>query len=156
MRLLLVSAAAMVLGCSSIGGGGSSGPGFEVTGCDLSFKSTNSGGKLLGEQCTENSECAYNECMKVGQFGNYVNTQFGFCTRGCDCENDKSSQLSAEEKQSYVCVYPTSDSTHSSNQAAQHHHVVLVCSNDADCEAMGWTTCRNLTTGGLAKVCHAE
>ncbi len=116
--------------------------------CD--YSTTDLGvGKGLGEACTEHYECRYGLCLPPGD-GNLVNTQFGFCTRGCNC-GDTSTQLSAAEKEAFVCLLPPG------NQG-RWRHVVPKCHTVDDCKALSaqWTDCKQLTSGGVDFTCHAE
>lgn len=116
--------------------------------CDYSTTDLGAG-KGLGEACTEHYECRYGLCLPPGD-GNLVNTQFGFCTRGCDC-GDTTTQLTAAEKESYVCLLPPG------NQG-RWRHVVPKCHSVDDCKALSpqWTQCKQLTSGGVDFTCHAE
>ncbi len=131
--------------CDGTGGGS----GDPLTGCDLSFTAKNSGGKDFGEECTQDSECRYGECMKPGADGNITNASFGFCTRGCDCENSTDSRLTTDEKEVLECLYPSG--------FKDIHHVVVQCSTLEDCTAVSdkWTECKSPDSGGVQKVCHA-
>jgi hypothetical protein len=97
--------------------------------------------------CEADADCMYGKCMLPGESGNLTNTVFGFCTRGCDCENATDSQLTDTEKQDYLCLYPPG------NQGGWHH-VVGRCTV---CDQMdpGWTDC-GLPGTGATPVCLAE
>ena len=127
---------------------GSSGP---LTQCDFSYKVKNAGGKDLGVSCTSDSECEYGVCLKPGATGNLTNSQFGFCTRGCDCDDNTDSRIPEDEKDFYSCLYPPG------NQGSQHH-VVLKCNGVADCTAVdpAWTSCATPSSGGARPICQAQ
>ncbi len=116
--------------------------------CDYSSTDLG-GGKGIGEACTEHYECRYGLCLPPGD-GNLVNTQFGFCTRGCNC-GDTTTQLTAAEKESFICLLPPG------NQG-RWRHVVPKCNTVDDCKALSdqWTECKQLTSGGVDFTCHAE
>lgn len=143
----LILASSLALAACDSDGDGVDGP---LTTCDFSFVSQNASGLDIGERCTANSECEYGTCLMPGANANITNTEFGFCTRGCDCEDNAASQLSSDEAQTFDCIYPSG--------FKDRHHVVLLCSSVSDCTAIdsGYTACRAPTTGGVVKVCHAE
>lgn len=136
----------VVSGCDSDGGGGNGGP---LTGCDLSYAVTNQGGKDFGEACDNNSECRFGACVKPGTGGNITNTKFGFCSRGCDCNNDTNSRLTVSEKEVLMCIYPSG--------FKDFHHVTVRCNSVDDCKAVDekWTACQMPDTGGSHRICHA-
>jgi hypothetical protein len=124
------------------------GPG--VTCCDYPYLEEGEGG-AVGTPCDTDEECAFGECLLPGDGGNITNFEFGFCTRGCDCETTTQAQLSDEQKETQSCLYP------SGNNGAWHH-VVLKCSNvEEDCKTIDdrYTECKSPSEGGVAKVCHA-
>jgi hypothetical protein len=133
-------------GCDS---GGSSGNGGPLTGCDLSFAVTNQGGKDFGEACDNNSECRFGACVKPGTGGNITNAKFGFCSRGCDCEDNVAARLTVDEKVVLMCLYPSG--------FKDFHHVTVRCDSVDDCKAVdpGWTECKMPDTGGIQRICHA-
>ncbi|HRE87541.1 MAG TPA: hypothetical protein PK095_00250 [Myxococcota bacterium] len=126
------------------GGGGGS-----LTDCDLGYTVTNEGGKDFGEPCDNNSECRFGACVKPGTGGNITNGQFGFCSRGCDCENAEAAKLTVDEKEVLMCLYPSG--------FKDFHHVVVRCNEVSDCQAIDsrYTECKMPDTGGVQKVCHA-
>lgn len=149
-RLVLAFAtAALALsayaGCDSDGSGPNGGP---LTNCDFNYVLGDANLKGYGEACSSNNECAYGVCLTPGTAGNITNNQFGFCTRGCDCDNATASQLTADEKIEYSCVYVTGF------QGAKRH-VVPKCSNSADCTdiAPGWSECG--IPVGVDRICLA-
>ncbi len=107
-------------------------------------------GKGYGEACTSHQECRYGLCLMPGD-GNLINTQFGFCTRGCDC-GDTTTQLTDTEKQSFVCLYPPG------NQGRWRHVIPKCHMNLDECKVLSaqWTACKQLHTGGTDFTCHAE
>jgi hypothetical protein len=126
--------------------GGTDGP---LTGCTLSFAEKSAGGRDFGEACTQDSECRFGACLKPGTGGNITNAQFGFCTRGCDCEDNAASRLSTDEKEVLECLYPSG--------FKDLHHVVVECDTVDDCKAISeqWTECKIPDTGSVRRVCHA-
>lgn len=125
-----------------------------LTQCDLNFSLTNQSGKDFGESCTTNQECMFGVCMKPGDPGNITNNQFGFCTRGCDCENNEASQIPAELKEGGLeCVYPSDGA----GTFKAKHFVAIECTDTAECQDIdpAWTDCRIPDTGSARKVCHA-
>jgi len=126
------------------------GEGGSLTQCDLNFSAGNDALKDFGEGCANDSECAFAECLMPGTPGNATNTLFGFCTRGCDCENATSSQLSDDQKAELDCLYPSGFTT--------LHHVVVECASTAECQALDprWTSCETPSTGGARRICHAK
>ena len=131
------------------------GDNFEGTQCELSYNESNASGKDFGEACTTNAECQFGECMMPGDTGNITNEVFGFCTRGCDCEDNTAAQIPDELKDGFLdCLYPSD----SAGGLKDFHHVVVECSDISACTALapGWTSCRLPDTGGARKVCHAD
>ena len=142
--LTLASAPALYIGCDS----GSSSTDGPATFCTYSFATpTTPGTKKMGEECAADGDCETGVCVKVGDAGNTQNTQFAFCSRGCDCENDTTSRLTTEEKKSYICLYPSGDQ-------GSNHHVVPFCASLSDCTALSakWTACSSVQA---TKACSA-
>jgi len=129
-------------GSDTVGGGG-------ATACEFAFALTNPAGKDFGEGCTTDAECMYNVCVLPDAPGNITNAQFGFCSRGCDCNDDSNSQIPAELKEQFDCLYPSG--------FPKRHHIVVECGSVAACQALdpAWTSCETPNTGGARKVCHA-
>lgn len=123
--------------------------GGSLTPCDLSYAVSNEGGKDFGEPCDQNNECRYGACVKPGTGGNITNDKFGFCSRGCDCDDNAASRLTAEEKTEFTCLYPSGFKA--------FHHVLVQCDTVADCQAIDarYTACKMPNTGGVLRVCHA-
>lgn len=128
---------------------GGSETGGSLTGCNLGYAVTNSGGKAFGEGCTSNDECVFGECFLPGAPGNITNTQFGFCTRGCDCNNDVNARIPDDQREALSCLYPAG--------FKDDHHVVVQCSDVTDCQGLDgrWSSCEIPDTGGVRRVCHA-
>ena len=105
--------------------------------------------KDIGESCAADSECAFGECMMPGDQGNITNSTFGFCTRGCDCDNAESAKIAEADKDVLECLYPPG------NQG-EDHHVVIDCDSVADCTDIdpGWTEC-STSSGTAQSVCKA-
>ena len=149
-RLALVSLCASfaliaVAGCDS--GTGTDGA---TSTCDFNYTNHNDTLKDFGESCASNNECAFGVCIMPGASGNIINSQFGFCSRGCNCDNATSSQLTVEQKTHLTCLDPAGF------QGAKRM-VVPICAGVADCQAIdaGWTACATPNTGAAAKVCQA-
>jgi hypothetical protein len=156
------SALAFLLsGCDVSGSGGdsqgsSTGDDDPLTFCEYSFVVVNAGGKSIGQSCTSNAECEFGECVLPGSGGNpagddAVNTQFGYCSRGCDCENDTDSRLTDEEKQTLVCYNGPAGTQ------GKFKHILPRCSSVADCAAFdsGYTSCALPNGSGVFKTCLA-
>jgi hypothetical protein len=123
-----------------------------TTCCDFRYQSPTPGLKSFGAGCTEDQECVFNVCLKPGAGGNVTNTVFGFCTRGCNCNEDTASQLTDTEKLTLECANPPG------NQGGWRH-VILQCETLADCREADprWTDCRVQSDfGTLKKICIAE
>ena len=138
-------------GSSSSGsatGGSSSGPN---TTCTYNYANGDGSKKGFGEECTSDDECAFGECMMPGDSGNITNAQFGFCTRGCDCNDDDAARLSDEEKEVYECIYPPTPDQNS-------RHVVVECREGGlpACLAVSSLYTECATSDGTARtVCKA-
>jgi hypothetical protein len=134
-------------GCDDSDGNGNGAP---LTMCDLNFAAENAALKGFGRGCEQDSECAFSECLMPGTGGNITNSIFGFCTRGCDCENNTASQLPADKKEELDCLYPAG--------FRNMHHVVVECNSVAECQALDprWNDCRLADSGNARKVCHAR
>ena len=127
-----------------------SGTSDAATTCDFNFANPDTAKKDFGESCASGSECAYGVCILPSTSGNIINSQFGFCSRGCNCDNATSSQLTVEQKTHLTCLDPAGF------QGAKRM-VVPICAGVADCQAIdaGWTACATPNTGAAAKVCQA-
>ena len=139
-------------GTDTTGGGDTTGGdtnGGSLTSCDLSYEQANPQGKGFAEGCANDNECEFGECLMPGTGGNITNNLFGFCTRGCDCENAVASQIPDGMKEELDCLYPSG--------FKDVHHIVVECANAAECQALDprWTECKTPDTGGVRKVCHA-
>lgn len=120
-------------------------------------------GQDFGQACTSDDECLHGTCMMPGMEGNITNAVFGFCTRGCDCDDAADATLSSEDD-TYHCVYPGGCFIGESQGAWRH--AVLKCSTVADCQAIDerYTDCATTdsktvvseTCGSLRKVCQAH
>ncbi|MGB0588668.1 MAG: hypothetical protein ACPGU1_03215 [Myxococcota bacterium] len=120
-------------------------------------------GQDFGQGCTSDDECAHGTCMLPGAEGNVTNAVFGFCTRGCDCDDAADAKLSSEDD-TYHCVYPGGCFIGESQGAWRH--AVLKCSTVEDCQAVDprYTDCATTdsktvvedTCGSLRKVCQAH
>jgi hypothetical protein len=124
--------------------------------CTYPFELVNPEGKTLGQSCTLDSECQYGVCMQPGDLGNEagedaINTKFGFCTRGCDCNADTDSRLSDEEKVDFLCYVGPPGSQ------GKLKYVLPRCSTVADCVELdpGYDTCALPGGSGVFKACVA-
>ncbi|MFO0749988.1 MAG: hypothetical protein U1F43_30610 [Myxococcota bacterium] len=138
------------LGCDSNGDGTDG----SLTDCSLNFTVTNVNGKDFGASCSTGSDCKFGVCMKPGDKGNITNNQFGFCTRGCDCENDPAAQIPDDQKEGGLeCVYPSDGA----GTLKTFHFVAVECTDLAECQSIdpAWTSCEIPDTGSARKVCHA-
>jgi hypothetical protein len=155
--------AALVGGCDS-GSDGTDGPtsqclyGYGTAGATSDF----------GVACTSNADCQYGVCMQPGDKGNITNAAFGFCTRGCDCDDSTASRVSGDDEALYSCAYPGGCFVGQSKGGWRH--VVPRCTTLADCTAIDsrYTLCGSTSSsvvfsdpayagcGQLDKVCQAE
>ena len=157
--LTLLAAAGLMLSCDSdpFGGEDDAGSGGtwcnDSTCCDFPF-GNETAGKVIGERCTADSECAFGKCYLPTEPGNQTNDVFGFCTRGCDCEASEEAKLTPEEKNIYICYYPTDGQ----GTFKQMHHVVLRCDVLDECTAVdsGYNLCSVPKQGTSMKVCQAR
>ena len=138
-------------GGSGSGGATGGGTGGPYTTCTYNYSDGDTSKKGFGEPCDSDEECAFGECLMPGASGNITNSQFGFCTRGCDCNDDESSRLSTEEKEIYECIYPPTPDQNS-------RHIVVECREGglAACQAVSSLYTECATSDGTArKVCKA-
>lgn len=141
-----------LVACDSNNGDGNGDP---ATGCNLNFAVTNANGKAFGEGCTADSECMYNECYLPGETGNDTNSVFGFCTRGCDCEDNRDAQIPDGFDELLDCRYPTDGA----GTFKLYHHIVVQCNDVSECQALDprWTSCELPNNeGGARDVCAAS
>lgn len=124
--------------------------------CTYPFALVNPEGNTLGQGCTLDSECQYGVCMQPGDLGNEagedaINTKFGFCTRGCDCNADTDSRLSDEEKVDFLCYVGPPGSQ------GKLKYVLPRCSTVADCLDYdpNYDTCALPGGSGVFKACVA-
>ncbi len=123
--------------------------------CKYGYVVTNAAGKGIGEECNDASECEFGVCIKPGDDGNptsgseVINTNFGFCTRGCDCDNDTSSRLSDAEKPNFVCYVGPNGSQ------GKLKYVLPRCTSVSTCAsfASGWSDCGLPGGHGTQKAC---
>ena len=144
---------------SSSAGGSSDGP---ATTCLYPYGAS-SLDKDFGLACTEDSECVHGVCMLPGDEGNITNEVFGFCTRGCNCDDSSDAQLSSEDGEHH-CVHPGGCFIGESQGAWRH--AAARCSSLDDCLALDtrYTDCATTdsktvvedTCGSLKKVCQAH
>ncbi|MGM0574524.1 MAG: hypothetical protein ACQEXJ_02150 [Myxococcota bacterium] len=150
---LALSAALFLFACDTVTGedddNGGNGP---TTTCDYNYQNEDTSKLGIGEECASDDECAFGECMMPGENGNNVNSQFGFCTRGCDC-GDEASKIADDNDPVFECVYP-------SGGEGAWRHVVLQCGSESDCQAFasGWNDCSlpPTGTGTIKRICQAE
>ncbi len=88
----------------------------------------------FGEACATDADCNHGVCMQPGDSGNITNSVFGFCTRGCDCDDSTDASLSGSNAD-YSCVYPGGCFTGASSQGAWRY-AAPKCSSLADCTAI--------------------
>ncbi len=149
--VMLIGLGALAGGCEAFTGTSSSDPLGPSTSCGFSLaNSVNPGKKAIGQSCASGADCETNVCVLATDAASVTNKQFGFCSRGCDCANDKASILTAEQKAKFTCIYPPSP-----NQTKRH--MVLQCSSPEACQQVdaGWTGCTNQISGTSFKVCTA-
>lgn len=143
LACLLASTFAPVAACDSDGDDGPS------TKCQIPIGSEDPSKLDFGERCQADEECAFGTCLLPGEPGNATNALFGFCTRGCDCNDDPASNLTNEEKDAFVCLRPMTPDQH-------RRHVVLRCSSLGDCTDIDaeYSDCA-VPQGSAQKVCFA-
>jgi hypothetical protein len=150
-------------GTDPAGGSGTSGSvDGPSTDCLYPFGSADLG-EDFGQACEADADCAHGTCMVPGMDGNVTNAVFGFCTRGCDCDDAADAKLSSEHD-TFHCVYPGGCFIGQSQGAWRH--AVLRCSTVEDCQAVDsrYTDCATTdsktvvedTCGSLRKVCQAH
>ncbi|MFT5431691.1 MAG: hypothetical protein ACI9OJ_002388 [Myxococcota bacterium] len=154
-KILFIASIPLMLSCEGGTGGtsgtsGSTGNDGPLTVCIYNYSDEDITKKALGEPCTTDDECSFAECIMPGDTGNESNATFGFCTRGCDCDNDTDARLTTEQKQTLVCHYPAG------NQG-KDHHVLTRCSSLSDCTALDsrFDECALPSNGGVFKICRA-
>jgi len=141
-----------VSGSDALGGDGTASTTCgALTCCDFGYVETNAAGLDFGEACTEDVECRFGTCLQPGAEGNLTNDVFGFCTRGCDCENAEAARLVGSERDELSCLYPP-------GSQGRTHHVVMQCSSVSDCAAVDprWNVCQTPSAGGARPVCQAR
>jgi len=155
------SLAVILLGCNVSGSGGdaqggSTGGDPPLSVCQYGFVAVNPGGKSMGQSCTADAECEFDVCLMPGDPGNpgtseAVNTKFGFCTRGCDCNNDTDSRLTDEEKVNFVCYNGPLGSE------GKLKFVLPRCATVDDCASFdsGYSSCALPRGSGVFKTCLA-
>ena len=155
-HILMTVTSFLALGAAACDGDSVGGGGDEAgTQCELSFSVSNAAGKDFGQECASDAECKFGECMKPGDKGNITNTKFGFCTRGCDCENSDAARIPDDQKEGGLeCVYPSDGA----GGLIDFHFVAVECVDVAKCQALasGWNDCRIPSTGSARSVCHAD
>jgi hypothetical protein len=157
-------------GGGTTGGGGSTGDGGgdlpAITGpsSECSYGYGDSTVAIdFGAACESAADCAHNTCIMPGDDGNITNNVFGFCSRGCDCDDSEDAKLPSENPD-YHCVYPGGCFVGQSQGAWRH--AVVRCSTVDDCAAVDarYTHCETTngttvvedTCGSLKKVCQAH
>ena len=116
-----------------------------------------------GFACDSADDCAHQTCIMPGDDGNITNDVFGFCSRGCDCDDAEVAKLPSDGPV-HNCVYPGGCFVGQSQGAWRH--AVLKCSTLEDCTAVDarYTDCSTTssmtvvddTCGNLKKVCQAH
>lgn len=127
-----------------------------LTTCTYGFELLNPEGKTLGQGCSVDSDCQFGVCMEPGDLGNApgedaINSKFGFCTRGCDCNEDTDSRLTDEEKVDFLCYVGPPGSQ------GKLKYVLPRCQTVADCLDVdpGYDTCALPGGSGVFKACVA-
>ncbi len=123
--------------------------------CKYSYAVTAGTGEL-GSKCTSDADCQYT-CMLPGTDGNATNTVGGFCTRGCDCDDngDSPPRLTDDEKANgFACFYV--GGCFPGQSQGGWRHVVKKCGGVGDC-AMNpdYNKCANPGCG-IDSLCMAE
>lgn len=158
----------LLVGCLfGSSGGGTSGTGTGNDGpssvCKYKYGTADTA-EDFGIACTSDSECAHGVCMQPGADGNITNNVFGFCSRGCNCDNSADDARLPSEHDTYSCVAPGGCFPGESNGAWKH--AVLKCTSLSDCQAIDqrYTHCAATSDmtiypdkkcGELRKVCLA-
>jgi hypothetical protein len=112
----------------------------------------------FGQGCASNDDCAHGVCVQPGDSGNITNEVFGFCSRGCDCDDSDDAQIT--DAQTYSCVYPGGCFEGESKGAWRH--AVAKCSTLEDCKSIDdrYTDCDDTSSlfgcGQLHTVCIAR
>lgn len=154
LSLFSLAVALYLPGCDTNGDDDNNGDG-PLTVCKYSYTVSNASAGDYGTRCTSNADCKYGVCFKPSDDGNLTNTQFSFCTRGCDCDNAEAAKLTDEEKVNYFCLYP--GCMFSGQSQGAWRHVVPRCNSVADCTAIdpSYNKCANPGCGTLS-ACIAE
>lgn len=117
----------------------------------------------IGATCEKDEDCGEGTCMLPGGNGNITNNVFGYCTRACNCNDDKTLSVESSDA-TRSCVYP--GGCFPGQGASAYRHLIPKCANLDDCLAIDsrYTHCdetNDLTTldttcGHLHKVCQAH
>ena len=158
-RFLILGALLISTGCDLIESDDSSGG---LTQCTYAYEATTVPGDF-GIRCTDDSQCNHEECIMSDDSGNVTNNVFGFCSRGCDCEDSEDASLSGDNPD-YECVYP--GGCFPGQSQGGWRYVVPKCASLDDCLAIdeSYTHCNytgsqttvDTTCGDIStKVCLA-
>jgi len=161
-RLILLASLApclLLTGCDSLAGEDSASEGPSTV-CLYNFEAASVAGDF-GSACADDSECAHGECMMPGDLGNITNGVFGFCTRGCDCNDASDAQIT---EASYDCIYPGGCFVGQSQGAWRHvapncdalSDCTAIDSRYTDCADTGTMTVIDGETCDYGKVCQAH
>lgn len=162
--LALGGLAAGAAGCDTITGAvdGDNGDDGPATSCLYNYEASTVASDF-GEACSVDDDCNHGVCLQPGEQGNVTNAVFGFCTRGCDCDDSTDAGVSGADG-TYSCVYPGSCFAGQSQGAWRY--VVPKCSSIDDCTAIdsrynkctptGSETVTDTSCGQLHSVCQAH
>ncbi len=142
--------ALFAVACGSDENGSSTTDEGGVTTQDAAYAAPNPSGKLHGEACTTNEECAFLTCYKSPFVSK---SEFGFCTKDCTGGAGNMSVCSAENTDSikFSCLRLPNDAE------AMENFCVRVCSSVDECYALGngYDAC-SMTDHIAQKYCHVE
>ena len=155
----IISISGCLSGCDLVGSGDE---GESLTQCTYAYDAATVPGDF-GVRCTDDTQCNHGECIMPSDSGNVTNNIFGFCSRGCDCEDSQDARLSGDDV-NYDCVYP--GGCFPGQSQGSWRYVVPKCQNLDDCLMIdeGYTHCNytgsqttvDTTCGDIStKVCLA-
>ena len=157
---IIVAAIVALAGCDAVSDATGIGGGSSTT-CQYAYGASGTA-EDFGQACTADSDCAHNVCMMPGENGNITNEVFGFCTRGCDCDESQDATLAGSDP-NYDCVYPGGCYVGTSQGAWRY--AAPKCASIDDCLSIDsrYTHCADTNqmtvveeTCGLHKVCQAH
>jgi len=140
--VLIVSVFGMFLSCSD--------DATTSDGEDAYYAIPNPSGKLHGEECQTDDECAFLKCYKSPFV---TQSQFGICTKDCTSGSGNMTVCSAEntETTKYSCLRL------GSGAEGMENFCVLQCASVDECTgaASGYNAC-SMTDHIAQKYCHVE